>query len=60
MSDCPTPFKQRFASHREARAASLSVTSRNLSKRKGKRVSKIQPDIYECCCGGYHLTTKVR
>jgi hypothetical protein len=59
MSDCPTPFKQRFTSRREARAASMSVTSRNLSKRKGKRVSKIQPDIYECRCRGYHLTTRV-
>lgn len=61
MKDCPTPFKLRFASRREARAAVLEITERRLERRCRKRVglskalSRLR--VYECGCGGYHIST---
>jgi hypothetical protein len=56
--DCPTPFKQRFSIRREAREASLEIRDRMRRQTGRKRVAKNRPAVYECRCGGWHLTSK--
>ena len=54
---CPTPFKFRFPSRREARLAALDIAERRSAKTGRKRVSLMRCRIYECGCGGYHLAS---
>lgn len=57
--ECPTPFKLRFTSRREARLAAQDIAERNAAKRGGsKRVARSLGCIYECHCGGYHLARR--
>lgn len=56
MTECPTPFKLRFPSRREARLAALDISERRAVRRGRKRAARM-PAIYECGCGGYHLTS---
>lgn len=57
IAECPTPFKLRFVSRREARLAALDIAERRKARRGHKRVVRRGPSIYECGCGGYHLTS---
>ena len=63
MRACPTPLKFRFTSRREARLAALNMADRRRTANRqgrGRRratASRVSSTIYECACGGYHLTT---
>jgi hypothetical protein len=53
---CPTPGKHRFRDELAARAALVDVVMRRNRGRQGHDERR----IYECRCGGWHLTSKPR
>jgi hypothetical protein len=58
MTECPTPFKLRFPSRREARRAAIEIAERWAAAHRRKRAAVSSRCVYECACGGYHIATR--
>ncbi|QNJ56925.1 hypothetical protein SEA_REINDEER_134 [Mycobacterium phage Reindeer] len=49
---CPNPWKTRFATAAEAHRVSMDI----LAKNKRAKKNRTPQGVYECRCGGFHLS----